>query len=51
MAGRDAGRDEHLNGGFGPKFAVHFAIRPHGWNGFARRYRLAAKTAKSLPDS
>ncbi len=40
---------------FGPgltvRFTVHFAIRPHGWNGFARLYGLAAKSAKSLQDS
>src|SRR6185369_13956077 len=51
----NAGRGERASVRFGSKFTVrftvHFAIRPHGWNGFARRYGLAAKTAKSLPDS
>jgi len=33
------------------RFTFHFAIRPHGLDGFARRYGLAAGTVKSLPDS
>ena len=55
------GTDERRVGGgrasvsFGSKssvrFTVHFAIRLHGWNGFARRYGRAANTAKSLLDS
>jgi len=51
----NAERGERESVSFGSKFTVrftvHFAIRPHGWNRFARRYGLAARTAKSLQDS